>query len=315
MPTTNWPLPPRQTNHKQEPRRLGIEIELAGLDAITSANTVQECFGGRLNVVSQHRVEVLDTALGDFLVELDFKYAHGDDPNSTWRTLLGDAGAMILPMEIVCPPVVIAQVDALENLVRALKDAGASGTRSSLLYALAVQINIEVASTDVADILHVVKSYILLREWLRQEIQIDTTRDLLGFAKSYPDAWCDIVLDEDYQPDAAELIDTYLLHNPTRNRELDLLPLLAFLDERRVRGSLPNETINPRPAFHYRLPNMDLENPSWSLSAEWNRWLKIEKLAEQPDLIDQHANKWRRDYAAGTLTEWIVKSQRIEELL
>ena len=126
MPTTNWPLPPRQTNHKLEPRRLGIEIELAGLDAITSANTVQECFGGRLNVVSQHRVEVLDTALGDFLVELDFKYAHGDDPNCTWRTLLGDAGSMILPMEIVCPPVVITQVDALESLVRALKDAGAS---------------------------------------------------------------------------------------------------------------------------------------------------------------------------------------------
>lgn len=315
MPQTHWPLPPQQTNHKQEPRRIGVEIELAGLDAISTANTVQECFGGRLNVLSQHRVEALETALGDFLIELDFKYAHGDDPNSTWRTLLGDAGAMVLPMEIVCPPIEIRQVDRLEDLVLALKKAGASGTRASLLYALAVQINVEAASTDVTDILNVVRAYILLRDWLRQEVQVDTTRDFLGFAGELPDAWCDIVLNEDYVPDTAELVDTYLLHNPTRNRELDLLPLLAYLDQGRVRNALPNETVNPRPAYHYRLPNMDLENPNWSLSTEWDRWLKVEMLADQPDLIRHHAKNWRHGFAAGQLTEWVVESQRIQEVL
>lgn len=315
MMRSQWPLPPRQTNEKQEPRRIGVEIELAGLDAISAANIVQERFGGALNVLSQHRTEVLDSALGDFLVELDFKYAHGDDPNSTWHTLLGDAGATILPMEIVCPPLEIGLVERLEELLYGLKEAGASGTRSSIFYALAVQINIEADSTHVDDILNVVRAYILLRDWLREEIQVDTTRELLGFAKPFPDSWCNMVLGEDYQPNAAELIDDYLKHNPTRNRELDLLPLLAHLDEARVRRLLPNETINPRPAYHYRLPNMDLENSSWSLSTEWERWLKVEKLANQPELIRHYAQNWRRDYADGEIAERALKAQRVQSLL
>ncbi len=315
MMPSRWPLPPKLTNHEQQPRRIGVEIELAGLDAISAANIVQERFGGALNVLSQHRAEVTDSALGDFLVELDFKYAHGDDPTSIWHTILGDAGATVLPMEIVCPPLEIGQVERLEELFLGLKEAGASGTRSSIFYALAVQINIEAASTDVDDTLNVVRSYILLRDWLREEIQVDTTRELLGFAKPFPDEWCDRILDEDFQPDVVELIDNYLEHNPTRNRELDLLPLLAHLDEARVRLALPNETINPRPAYHYRLPNMDLENPNWSLSAEWERWLNVERLANQPALIRQHANNWRRDYAAGEIAERALKSQRVQAIL
>ncbi|OBX33760.1 putative amidoligase enzyme [Halomonas elongata] len=38
------------------------------------------------------------------------------------------------------------------------------------------------------------------------------------------------MLDPDYQPDLRTLIDDYLEYNPTRNRELDLLPLFAYLD-------------------------------------------------------------------------------------
>ena len=32
------------------------------------------------------------------------------------------------------------------------------------------------------------------------------------------------------------------------------------------------DLINPRPAFHYRLPNCHLHNPEWSIQKEVQRW-------------------------------------------
>jgi hypothetical protein len=90
----------------------------------------------------------------------------------------------------------------------------------------------------------------------------------------------------DYRPFLAELIDDYLAANPTRNRDLDLLPLLLFLDEARVRAVLPNEKINGRPAFHYRLPDSRVSDPGWSIAPEWNRWVAVERLAADPERLE-----------------------------
>ena len=65
----------------------------------------------------------------------------------------------------------------------------------------------------------------------------------------------------------------------TRKRALDLLPLLAHLDEERVRSVLPHEKIGSRPVFHYRLPHAHLSDPTWSIMPDWNRWLLVERLA------------------------------------
>jgi hypothetical protein len=75
------------------------------------------------------------------------------------------------------------------------------------------------------------------------------------------------------------LIDDYIALNPTRNRNLDMLPLFALLDEDRVRSKLPEEKINARPTFHYRLPDMSLKDKDWGLATEWNRWVAVEWLA------------------------------------
>ena len=83
----------------------------------------------------------------------------------------------------------------------------------------------------------------------------------------------------------AKLIDDYIAFNPTRNRDLDLLPLLAFIDEAEVRRQLPDEKINPRPTFHYRLPDMQLGDPDWGLASEWNRWVLVERLAEDGERL------------------------------
>jgi hypothetical protein len=69
--------------------------------------------------------------------------------------------------------------------------------------------------------------------------------------------------------------------NPTRQRALDLLPVLAFLNETQVRRSLPGEKIGARPVFHYRLPHAHLSDPNWSILMERAGWLKVERLAAE----------------------------------
>ena len=94
------------------------------------------------------------------------------------------------------------------------------------------------------------------------------------------------IVQPDYQPDIATFIDDYLSHNPTRNRDLDLLPLLHHFDARRVRAVLPNEKINGRPTFHYRLPDARVSDPGWSIAPDWNRWVAVERLAADRDRLE-----------------------------
>ena len=81
-------------------------------------------------------------------------------------------------------------------------------------------------------------------------------------------------------------IDDYLAFNPTRNRDLDMLPLLLHLDGARVRAALPNEKINGRPAFHYRLPDARVSDPGWSVAPDWNRWVAVERLASDRERLE-----------------------------
>lgn len=42
---------------------------------------------------------------------------------------------------------------------------------------------------------------------------------------------------------------------------------------------------DPRPAFHYRLPNSRIDDPGWRFEDEWNLWLEIEKLAGDKEML------------------------------
>ncbi|WP_238578863.1 amidoligase family protein [Inquilinus limosus] len=96
-----------------------------------------------------------------------------------------------------------------------------------------------------------------------------------------------------YRPDRAGLIDDYLAANPTRDRGLDLLPLLLSLDPERVRARLPYEKIAPRPVFHYRLPQAHPGEPGWSIAQDWNCWVEVERLAADGDRLAAAAEAWR----------------------
>ena len=327
-------LPPRQTNAQGQPRRVGVEIEFAAVSAARAASRVEALYGGTSEREDPHRYHIRGSRLGDFKVELDTQYAHrgADVPSTdtvrqtptslqalfesfseTMREVYGDIGSLIIPYEIVCPPIAVSELSELEAMIAALREEGAQGTRDNLLFAFGVQLNPDIATDDPEWILSVLKAEILLSEWLRSVISIDMARRLMAFADPFPQAYTHLVLREDYWPGMDQLIDDYLIHNPTRNRELDMLPLFMWLDEARVRRRVSDKLVKARPTFHYRLPDANIREQRWSLTLEWNRWCVVERLAEDRESLDEMGRAYiendlsilSEDWAL-RCTEWLV---------
>ncbi len=63
--------PPKRVNKDGQTRCVGVEIEFAGLPPRETAELVRTLFGGELNVVSPHRLQVEGTRWGEFGIELD----------------------------------------------------------------------------------------------------------------------------------------------------------------------------------------------------------------------------------------------------
>ena len=284
-------------------RRVGVEIEYAKVDVAESARIVRERFGGSLEKQSAHKVAITGTDVGDFIVELDLRLLHRKPPdpreipeNDELQRFLsdldreltraaGDVAGLVIPCEIACPPIPYDKLETIEELIADLRKAGAVGTSTRLLGAFGLQLNIELASLETEDILKQVRAYLLLSDWLREEIGVNIKRRLATFIDPFPSAYIEKVVDPAYKPSQDRLIDDYLLANPTRYKELDLLPLFAHLDEKRVRASLPEAKIKARPAFHYRLPDSRIDDPSWHLADEWRRWLTVERVAADEELL------------------------------
>ena len=57
---------------RQRRRRVGVEIEFAGLSCERAAGLVSDLFGGRLERVDPHFFKVLETRFGTVEVALDF---------------------------------------------------------------------------------------------------------------------------------------------------------------------------------------------------------------------------------------------------
>ncbi|NDL71178.1 amidoligase family protein [Vreelandella alkaliphila] len=312
--------PPTRTNSDGKTRRVGVEIEFAGFPPRDTAELVRHLFGGELNVVSPHRLLVEDTQWGVFGIELDTQYAHPDKTlleglhksDSEWarqqhqrrvefhqktRELIGDMVTGLVPTEIVCPPIPWDELDELDKLFAALRDKGAKGTDASLLYGFGLHLNPEVERFDVEYLLKMMQAYLLLASWLREEIKVDITREVLPHANPFPKEYALKVLNANYQPDLDTFIDDYLHYNPTRNRELDLLPLFAHLRPDHPHELLHTQLTKPRPTFHYRLPNAQLSQPGWGSVVEWNRWAEVEKLAANTSILRARCDEYIAEHS------------------
>lgn len=295
LTSSKFQLPPVVNNARGEVRRAGFEIEYAGLSIGPSARIIQETLGGHvsdLNTFSQR----VQTPLGEFTVEIDTSFlkdkryeqplrALGFDPDKndvTWlEKFLLEAASTLVPIEIAAPPIRIDRLDPLDELRARLWRAGAKGTRASLFYAFGMHINPEIPDRqDPALYRDHLRAVILLLPWLREAGETDLMRRITPYINPFPHDYARLILQPGYAPNIAQLIDDYLALNPTRNRPLDLTPAFAWLDrDRLVRGIDEMHLVKPRPTFHYRLPNCMIDEPDWTLASEWNRWVVIERLA------------------------------------
>ncbi|WP_111412689.1 amidoligase family protein [Billgrantia lactosivorans] len=327
--------PPEPLNVHGRTRRVGAEIEFAGLPPQQTGELVRNLFGGELKLVSPHRLRVEATRWGDFVIELDTQYAHPDarllealprhdtewerqrhqmrlDFHNKTRELIGDVVTGLVPTEIVCPPVPWNELAELDALFAALHDHGAKGTDASLLYGFGLHLNPEVANLEPDSILRHFRAFLLLAGWLRKEIDIDITREVLPHANPFPKHYALKVLDADYAPDLDTLIADYISFNPTRNRELDLYPLFAHLRPDYPDELFRNHLVKPRPTFHYRLPNAQLSQRGWGAVVEWNRWVAVERLAADRKELNGRASRYVTLHTqslltrmAGRLRTWI----------
>ncbi|ALM53219.1 amidoligase family protein [Halomonas huangheensis] len=305
--------PPETLNPEGQPRKVGVELEFAGLLPLDTARLAQSLFGGRLEHLSAHRIKLKDTKWGDFGIELDSQYVHPEsnanepedsdwrrlkhDLDKAYRELLGDVVTGVVPTEIVCPPIPWDQLGELDRLIDELRHHGAKGTDASLLYGFGLHLNPELPALDEATILRYLRAWLLSADWIREQIRVDITREFLPHANPFHQKYCLKVCDEHYAPDLDSLIDDYLADNATRNRDLDLLPLFAWLRPNHPHPLLQGGLVQARPTFHYRLPNAQLSDPEWGVVSEWNRWLEVEWLACTPDTLAERMAEYHARHA------------------
>lgn len=291
-PSGGFELPPQTTRHDGRPRQIGFELEFSGISLDDAVAALRSALGGELQAESAAERSVRVDALGMFNVELDWAYlkrkaAETDRAaeGGEWLEPLSRAAAMLVPVEVVCPPLPVADLAALDPMVEALREAGAVGTEESLLAAYGVHINTEIPRLDAATLSAYLKAFAVLQWWLVDAHEVDVTRKASPYIDLYPEAYLKQVVSRT-EPTMADIFADYLAHNASRNRALDLLPLLAEIDEKRVRSAVDDPRIKARPAFHYRMPNCHIERADWSLAGPWNTWCVVERLAGREHDLD-----------------------------
>lgn len=282
-------------------RRVGVEVELAGLAPDEIVHLLQLRFGGVKEVESPFVYHLKRSRLGNFRIELDAAMLkkHGQkievEKESSEQNLrmkavdlytdaLTNSAELFVPWEIVTDPIKMEDLAVLNPIFSELREAGAEGTKESLRYAFGVHLNPELPSLEADTILRYLQAYIVLYDWLTEKENVDLMRRITPYIAPFKTDYIQKVLDPDYKPDMDELIDDYLEYNPTRNRSLDMLPLFAHIDEQRVRNVVTDDRVKARPTLHYRLPNCEIDEPSWELWTIWQNWLQVESLANHETL-------------------------------
>ena len=283
-------LPPVRQAADGRVRTVGFELEFSGLTLDATAAAVRHALGGEIHRVSAAERRVHSAELGEFNIEIDWAYlkqAAGEDgDDSEWLERLSELASLLVPIEVVCPPVALDRLESLDAMVAALRAAGAVGTEESLIAAYGVHINAQIPSLDAATLDAYLKAFALLQWWLVDAHRVDPARRLSPYIDLYAEDYVRRVLTRE-APTLDELFDDYLAFNPDRNRALDLLPLLAEIDRERVRRAVDDPRVKARPTFHYRLPNCHIERAGWSLAESWNTWCVVEALAAQPAALHE----------------------------
>jgi hypothetical protein len=300
---------------------VGLELELGHIDVEEVTGVVVRVLGGTVKCEGPARTVIEGTAFGKFTVEVDStsikerKYLEpleklGMDAEGPMAKVLEESvvrlARSIVPVEIVTAPIAWGELEKLDPLWGALREAGALDTRDSPLYAFGFHMNPELPDLEVSTVVAYLRSYFLLEDWLKQRTDVDFTRRLAPFIDSFPDSYKRNVIEGSYAPGWDTFVTDYVASNPTRNRPLDLLPLLVHAHSVDLADVVDNwSKVKPRPAFHYRLPNSELASPGWTPAIDWNRWVMVERLAEDGVLLDELAVDYTREPPAAKPETWV----------
>jgi len=317
------------TNDSGNPRRIGVELELSGLELDQITGLVVEVLGGTVKKKNPYEALVEGSDLGDIRVEFDATLFRemkvrnffseidpdllGEVERDNIEKLLASIASWLVPFELVFPPLAIERLPELERL-RAKLAEHAQGTSSSVVNAFGLHLNPEIPELEVGMILRYLRAFLILYEELKRIHDIDPIRSLSGFISPFDKRYALLVLNPRYKPTQSQFIDDYLQANPSRNRPLDLLPLLAQLDEQRIRARLPQEKISKRPAFHYRMPNSLVDEKDWSISKEWAAWMKVERLASDEAALAKRC-RYELKRLQGPFFYWLRRLWRTKPLL
>ncbi len=169
---------PLTRNADGQERRVGFEIEYAGVDIDTSAAIVEQIAGGRLERTNPFHYDLVDTAFGDFVIEIDAAILHEQayekyltqagidldslDLRGPLEKLLRSLATIVVPHEIVTPPLPLSRMELIDDVRAELVAAEARGTSESVLYGFGVHINPELPATDADTLLAFMRAYGLL---------------------------------------------------------------------------------------------------------------------------------------------------------
>lgn len=306
--------PPQFATPEGTPRRVGFELEFGNIAVQDAATALHTAFGGTLHEENPFVYTLRDSAIGKIKIERDAQLLN----TVKYRDLFSKFGvdftrdmvvaevekgidrlsSGIIPCEAVTAPLAYEDFSKLHQLIRALEDLHAEGTQDSIFNAFGLHLNPSAPDLTPATLVRYIQAYLLLDEWIVDTADIDFTRRYLtSYIDPFPTEYRVLVLHEDYAPDTGTFIRDYLRLNATRNRGLDLLPMLAEIDRDAVEQALPPEEhglVGARPAFHYRLPDCRIGDADWSVAAEWNRWWHVEVLAQDDELRRDLMRLWHK---------------------
>lgn len=291
-------------------RRVGVEIEYQGPQPFPAAECVRDVVGGEVIEKSPFDFRVTGGPLGEFSVEVDARFLKNREyltllenmgvdvrdtpfqqPLEDW---LGRVSSAIVPQELVTPPLPLSKLPVVDELREALRRLGARGTRDSVVYAFGLHFNPELWSRDVRDVRNVLQAFLLLYDGL--VATMDLSRRIGPFVSDFPEVYRKLVLDPSYDPDLPGFVRDYVEHNPTRNRSLDLLPVLTELSPEGPWDRLEEpELVQARPAYHYRLPDSRIDDPDWTIADAWAPWARIEQLAHDRPALEGWIDAYRQN--------------------
>lgn len=272
---------------------------MSGLSAEDAARHIVDLFGGEKEArdasgMTGEVLAVSGTSLGDFGIRFAPPDSPAEERPGATRALtraavekLAAVSGPVSSCEVHCPPVPFREVDCLDRLLDELRRSGAARDREAAPLPLGFDLVVDAEDTGADTIASVIKSFCLISDWLRQDYAAPDIEEAIAFPEPYSLDYRTLVAEPGYQPDINRLAADYIRHNPTRNRELDLLPLFADIAAEALETEDTLPPIQPMRAYCYRLPRAGLARAGGIVADELQRWQMVESIAADPVRLGQ----------------------------